>query len=233
MYVCKSCYVFHKQFIPYYSCVCVYYISDLDMGTPSCGTPLLQMFVLAHLKQREHKLPTVQLDEDVVEFFIESGAILSRVIRVGMYDNSTALELAINFQRFDIAQMLVNEGADPIYCGDGVVSPLFLEYAQYCTHTFVKWVLSDHLNQSTVPGFIDRLVESGVLFRERMQHTITTVYGRNAAHAILLCGHEQAIQCLVDKCPDVLKECDSFKKTALHIAAEDGNITSVKILLDL
>ena len=221
-----------EQCITYFYFMCICVLSDVDMGTPRSGTPLLQMLVLAHLKQMEQKLPNLPLDEDVVEFFIESGAILSRVLRAGSYSNSTALELAINFQRFDIAQMLVNEGADPIYCGDGVVSPLFLEYAQFRTHRFVKWVLSEHLKQSDIPGFIDRLVESGVLFREEMQHTITTILGRNAAHAILLCGHEQAIHCLVEKCPDVLKECDSFNKTALHIAAEDGNIASVKILLE-
>ena len=223
--------VYRRYDMPCFT-ACTHIISDVDMGTPSSGTPLLQMFAYAHLKQMEQKLPSLPLDEDVVEHFIESGANLGRVLRAGSYDKSTALELAISFQRFDIAKMLVTEGADPILCGDGVISPLFLEYTQFSSHKFVQWLLREHLKRPEIPAFIDRLVKSGVLFREDMQHTVTTIMGKNAAHALLLCGHEEAIRCLVDKCPQVLKEGDRFNRTALHRAAENGDIASVKILLE-
>ena len=213
------------------SCIPVH-ISDVDMGIPQCGSPLLQMLVYAHSKQQERNLPTLELDIDAVEYLVESEAVLSRVLVAGAYDKSTALEMAISFQRFDIAQMLVEAGADPILGGDGTVSPLFLEYAQFKgSNQFVKWLLKEHLQEEQIPAFVDRIVDTGVVFRDDMQHMVTTSFGMNAAHALLLSGHEQAVQCLVDKCPDILKEVDGGKRTALHLAAKNGDIVSVKILL--
>ena len=197
------------------------------MGDKKSGTPLLQLLMYAKLKEKEQ-----ELDEDVVEYLIESGANLGRVLTHGSYSNSTILEMAISFHRFDIAQMLVDRGADPILGGDGIVSPVFTEYAQFGTNKFVQWLLKKYQSQGEIPAFINRFLGSNVLYREEMRHTITTVFGRNPAHTFLLSGNEEAITYLVDKNRDILKECDLFKRTALHLAARDGDATSVKILLD-
>ena len=197
------------------------------MGDKKSGTPLLQLLMYAKLKETEQ-----ELDGDVVEYLIESKANLGRVLKHGSYSNSTALEMAISFQRFDIAQMLVKGGADPILGGDGIISPVFLEYAQFGTHKFVQWLLKKYRSRREIRAFIDRFLDSDVLYREEMRHTITTVFGRNPAHTFLLSGNEEAITYLVEQKRDILEECDLFKRTALHLAAQANDTTSVKILLD-
>ena len=203
-------------------------ITDVDMGDKTSGTPLLQMIMYAKLKEKEK-----ELDTKAVEFFIESEANdLGRVLTCGSYHNSTALEMAISFQRIDIAKMLVEKGADPILGGNGIISPVFLEYGYLGTNMFIQCLLEEYQSQGDIPAFIDRFLGSTVLHRKEMRHTITTVFGRNPAHTFLLSGNEEAITYLVEKNRDILKECDLFKRTALHLAARDGDATSVKILLD-
>ena len=208
-------------------CVHVYMLIDVDMGDKKSGTPLLQMMVYAKLKEKEK-----ELDVKAVAVFIESKANLGCVLTCGGYNNTTALEMAISFQCIDIAKMLVKKGADPILCGDGIISPVFFEYGYLGTSVFIQWLLEEYQSQGEIPAFIDRFLSSNVLYREEMRHTITTVFGRNPAHTFLLSGNEEAITYLVEKNRDILKECDLFGRTALHLAARDGDVTSVKILLD-
>ena len=197
------------------------------MGDTTSGTPLLQMIMYAKHNEKEK-----ELDVKAVEVFIESEANLGRVLTCGMYGNSTALEMAIGFQRIDIAKMLVEKGADPIFGGDGMISPVFFEYGYLGTNVFIQWLLEEYQSRGEIPAFIDRFLGSNVLYRERMRHTIITVFGRNPAHTFLLSRNEEAITYLVEKNRDILKECDRFERTALHLAAQDGDTTSVKILLD-
>ena len=206
--------------------------TDFDMGSMDTGSPLIQMMIYAYIKQTEEGLPSPEIDVSIVKFFTDNGTVLSRVLMAPDYDKSTALELAISFQRFDIVQVLIEAGADPILCGDGVVSPLLVEYTIFGTFNFIRWLLNNHLNEAKIPAFIDRLLETGVLFRDDMKHTLMEVYGRNPAHAFLLCGHEQTIKYLIQKKPELLGECDPFERTALHLAAEEGDLDSVKILLN-
>ena len=208
--------------------------SDVDMGDPFSGIPLLQMMVYAHIKQKQHKLQRIEINIDVVEYFIKGEdrkAVLRRVIACGDYDKPTALAMAISFQRFDIAEMFVKAGADPILGGDGTTSPVFIEYVQFGTKKFVKWLLEDFLSDQ-IQAFVDRLIDTGVMFREEMRHIVTKTYGKNAAHTFLLSGHKKVIRRLVDKRPDLLKEADYFGRMALHLAARDGDTSSVTILLD-
>ena len=202
------------------------------MGNTDSGSPLIQMMVYACIKQTEESLPSPILDVSVVKLFTANGTVLSRVIYAKGYDNCTALVLAICFQRFDIIQVLIEAGADPILCGDGNVSPLLVEYPLFGTHNFVRWMFSKYLSPSHIQAFINRLLETGVLFNDKMRHTMGFVYGKNPVHAFLLCGHKQAIKYLVYKKPELLKECNPSNSTALHLAAEEGDLTSVKILLD-
>ena len=196
------------------------------MGDTTSGTPLLQMMMYAKLKEKEK-----ELDAGAVDFFIETKANLGRVLTCGSYGNSTTLEMAISFQRIDIAMMLVKKGADPILCGDGSISPVFFEYGYLGTNMFIQCLLEEYQNRGEIPAFIDRFLDSKVLYREAMRHTVTTVFGRNPAHTFLLSGNKEAITYLVEKKRDILKECDLFERTALHVAAEEDDSTSVKILL--
>ena len=159
------------------------------MGTPRTGTPLLQMLVYAYHEQERNNLPKIPVHIDVVRFFLDNGAILSRILYAGDYNKSTALELGIIYQRFDICHLLVERGANPFLCGDGVVSPLLVEYACFGTHGFLQRLLDDYLTHSEIPAtdFVSHLLETGVLFRNDMKNTLMEVYGRNPAHAFLLC----------------------------------------------
>ncbi|CAI8015846.1 Transient receptor potential cation channel subfamily A member 1 homolog [Geodia barretti] len=206
--------------------------ADFDMGNMESGSPLIQMMIYAYIKQTEEGLSSPQIDVSIVKFFTDHGTVLSRVLMAPEYDKSTALELAISFQQLDIVQVLIEAGADPILCGDGVVSPLLVEYTLFGTFSFIRWLLENHLGQSKIPGFIDRLLETGVLFRDNMKNTVMEVYGRSPAHAFLLCRHKEAIDYLVQRRRELLEECDPFGRTALHLAAEEGDLESVRILLD-
>ena len=195
------------------------------MGNPYSGTPLLQMLAYCLIQQKPD-----QLDISIAQYFIEKGAVLSRVLNAGNYEHSTALEFAINLRRFDLAQKLVEAGVDPILGGDPRMGPIFVEYVYFGSHNFIKWLLGEHLTQH-IPAFIDHLLKEKV-FSNREGSLYALRLGRNIAHAFLLSGHKDAVHCLLDKKPDLMKECDLFKKSALHLAAENGDCNSVRILLE-
>lgn len=210
----------------------MYILTDIDMGNTETGSPLIQMMLYASIKQTEEGLPSPSIEVSIVKLFVDNGIVLSRVLRANDYDNSTALEFAINFQRLDIVQVLTEAGADPILCGDGVFSPLLVEYSISGTNNFVRWLLNKCLNKSNIPAFIDRILKTGVLVRPEMKDYVLQTYGRSPVHAFLLSCHEQTIQYLVQKKPELLEETDASKHTALHVAAEEGDLESVKILLE-
>ena len=114
-------------------------ITDVDMGNKSSGTPLLQMLNYSHIQQKQR-----QLDINIVQFFIDEGAVLSRVLSAGGCDNYTALEMSINLQRFDNSQKLIEKGVDPIDGGDPNMMTIFVEYVQFGTNNFIKWLLEHY-----------------------------------------------------------------------------------------
>ena len=195
------------------------------MGNKNSGTPLLQMLVYCVIKHKSDKL-----DTNIVQFFIDKGAVMSRVLTAGSYKNSTALELAINLRRVDVAKMLIKAGADPILCGYPDGSPIFIEYASFGSHKFIQWLLGEYFAHN-IPAFIDRLFDEKV-FSNHETYRFAFNLGRNVAHAFLLSGHREAIHCLLNKKPDLLTSCDPFNKSALHLAAEKGDCDSVSILLE-
>ena len=177
---------------------------------------------------------------DVVKCFISKGAKLSRVISAGLSFNSSILTLAISFHNFEIAKVVVEERLDPVLGGDGEICPVFLEYYLFGSHMFLKWLLETHYSDG-FKTFVDHILDENALFEDAQKYSFE-VMGKNAVHAFLLCGHEEAIDYLVkenkkrhqqnaEENPDILKEVDEFQKTALHLAAEEGDIDSVKILL--
>ena len=172
--------------------------------------------------------------------FIKRGAQLNRVISAGLSFNCSVLTLAISFHLFDIAKLVIKNGLDPIWGGDGEVCPVFLEYYVFGTHNLLKWLLKEHYKDN-FKVFVHRLLDEDAFYKEEQVHSFK-VLGKNATHAFLMCGHEEATDCLVeenkrrqqsqpDSNPDILKEVDEFQKTALHLAAEHGDIVSVKVLL--
>ena len=195
------------------------------MGNRNSGTPLLQLLAYCVIQEKQD-----QLDINIVQFFIDKGAVLSRVLTAGTYIDSTALEFAINLHRLDVAKMLVEAGVDPILGGDPEVSPIFIEYAYFGSHKFIKWLLGEHLAHK-IPAFINGLLDEKV-FSNHETYKFAFNLGRNVAHAFLLSGQEEAIHCLLDKKPDLLMSSDPFNKSALHLAAEKGDCDSVRILLE-
>ena len=204
---------------------------DIDMGNTECGSPLLQLIAYAQIKKLEEGEKEAKIDKSIVELFIKKGAQLSRVIRARGCNNSTALVFAINHQRLDIIQLLIDNGVDPILCGDGDVSSLFTEYAHLSSHKFIQWLLNERIPESEIQSFINRILETQVLIRDTTKRRMNCKFYKAPAHAFLLCGHKLFIECLVEKKPELVKEVDPFGRTALHLAAEEGDLDSVKILL--
>ena len=196
------------------------------MGNKTSGTPLLQMMMYAIIQKKPG-----QLEFGVVQFFIRNNAVLSRVLTTGGFTNVGVLEMAISMRRFDIALKLVFEhNVDPIYGGDPNMKPIFVEYGELGTNRFIKMLLKMYHEEGRLEDFIRCLLNPGI-FSPELRHTVTVVYGRNAVHTFLLSGHEEAIRTLVRVKPGVLEERDKLGRTALHVAAEQGDRQSVDILL--
>lgn len=194
------------------------------MGDQTSGTPLLQMLHYAQIQEKPD-----HLDINIVHFFTDKP-VLERVLSTGTRENSTALEMSIKLHRFDIVQKLLEAGADPINGGNPDMSPIFLEYVHDGTNEFIKTLIQGYQKWGNFTAFVDRLCVSKIFSNEKTKCTARKK-GRNAVHALLLCGDEKTITLLLEKKPDLLNECDPSKKMALHVAAEKGDLDSVKILL--
>ena len=215
------------------------------MGKPRCGTPLLQMFLYAHLQQMKEKLehPKININNIIiiVELFIKRRAQLNRVISAGYSFNCSILTLAISFNLIEIAKLIVENELDPIWGGDGEVCPVFLEYYLFGTNNLLKWLLEEHYRDN-FKYFVHRLLNEGAFYKPEQTHSFQ-VYGKNAVNAFLFCGHQDAIKHLLEenrrlhqanpeRYHDILKETDAKKKTALHLAAEQGEASLVKVLIE-
>ena len=189
------------------------------------------MMAYAQIKKSEEGEKEAKINESIVKLFIKKGAQLSRVMRARGCNNATALVFAIIHQHLVIIKLLIDKRVDPILCGDGDISPLLTEYAHLSSHKFIQWLLNERIPQSEIPSFINRILETQVLIRDTTKRRMNCKFYKAPAHAFLLCGHKQFIECLVEKKPELVKEVDPFGRTALHLAAEEGNLHSVKILL--
>ena len=192
------------------------------MGNDGSGTPLIQMMAYFVIQKCRNKPD--QLDISIVRYFLEKGAVLSRILTAGMCENATAFELSFSLRRLDVAQLLVKNGVDPI---SPYVKAVFSEYIEYGSVSFIKWLLFEHLkSKENIHQFFDRLFDC-------FQMTNVREKGKNVAHAFLLSGHKEAISYMLSKKQDIMNEKDDFNKTALHLAAESGDHVSVQILLEL
>ena len=199
-------------------------LSELDVKNQFVGTPLLQMLHYARIKDDPK-----HIDYDTVKFFLNhNDVVLSRVLNAGNIRNSTALDACILLGCLDIIQeLLIPKGFDLIKGGNPAMKPIFVEYVYKSSNKFLKWLFKEHITGSEIHKFIARV--NGV---HNKTHMLKEYYGKNPLHALLLCGSEEVVDALHSLRPDILKEKDMFGRTALHIAAEKGDIQNIKILLE-
>ena len=225
-----------------------YFVSEVYDRTDECGTPLLQMLLYAciqHLEKNskmnlEEKMKNpININGAIVRCFIDRRAQLDCVISPARF---TILTLAIALQCIDIVKLVVEKQLDTLFAGDGAIFPIFVEYHLFKTHNILKWLLEEHLRDD-IPGFIHCLLHEEVFSKQRL------IDNNNPAHGFLLCGRklddedvasevaEKAICCLVEENKrrqhdkKILKDVvDGYGKTALHIAAGEGDLSSVNIL---
>ena len=196
----------------------------------------------------------VEIDTTVVQYFIEKGSPLSRVIVNREVDGQGAqpgyrwsmLDLPLTMTTvngFEVAKVLVEFGeVDPITGGtpDGeafIVVPMFQEYCFIGTNNYIRWLCEKHIPNDKRGEFVDRVFECITSMKNNPRFTTWNYERRTPSHAILTSQHQETITQLVQKGEeqdeDFLAETNSTGKTALHMAAENGDLESVKILLQL
>ena len=153
------------------------------------------------------------------------------------------LELAIKMQRIDLAKQIVHAGANPVCADESIVEqilPLFNEFYEFGTNHYMSWLLHEHLPQSEISGFIDSVLErEDIIFSEYSKKSFRETAGRHHVHAALTCGHEEMITKFIEHFPtdddgqNMLKVKDCADRTALEIAATNGDLESVTALLRL
>ena len=163
------------------------------------------------------------------------------------FDRTLALgcpiELAIQNQRIDIAKQLVQAGADPICAVHDEaeqIIPLFIEFFEFGTNRYMSWLLNEHLSQDEVPGFIETVLDKrAMIFSDFAKKEFQYGAGRHHVHAVLTCGHEEMIKKFIEHFPksengqEMLKVKDISERTALQIAAANGDLESVSALLNM
>ena len=218
--------------------------AEIDAGCDRCGGPLFQM--MCH-----YLVQNTGVDTNMVEYFIEKGAPLGRQIRTLEYDDQalkatirwSALDLPLtvsgcSMSGIEVAKVLVK--GDKIDCITGGaagvntydVVPMFQEYWHHGTNYYIRWLCNEYVSNDKRRGFVDRVAK--FIASMKQQTPKRWEYKRRTpSHAMLTCGHQKTIKLLLRKDSTLLSEKNSTGKTALHMAAEDGDLESVKILLEL
>ena len=217
-------------------------ITDLQMDNVLTGTPLTQLFVY-NMLSGSCKI----ISCEIVKLLIHRATLNSIVhydIPINEMDPSgqttpwvaSPLSFAILLQRMDVAQLLTEQGADPLLdLGDGTLTCM-VEYLHFGTNNFFSWLFQEHLLTDEITTFIQQLLhaESNVLSEESIM--MFNDFYKHPAHALLTCGNEDVIRMLLDCFSgdsemDLLSIKDPNGKTALQIAASQGDVASVKVLL--
>ena len=150
------------------------------------------------------------------------------------------IELAIQLQRTDIAKQLVQAGANPICINDDPqILPLFLEFYEFGTNHFFSWLLHEHMQHSDISKFIETVLEKEtIIFGQYAKKYFKENAGRHHVHAPLTCGHTEMIKKFVQCFPttdgqDTLRVKDCAGRTALQIAATNGDLESFTTLMEM
>lgn len=212
------------------------------------GTPIVQL-MLHCLIQEDY----TQLSITILKYFIQNGAKLIGKIfiqHVGL-DHSDAggffysmLDLPLAMNRIDCAKVLLESGVDLISggCPGGEkfpVVPMFLEYREYGTNEFIHWAFNEYIpSHPESRELTQQIIQSVSTMKEKdKKFNFWPSVLRTPAHAILTSRHKTAVEHLVQygkqNYLDLLEEQDCTGKTALHIAAENGDVESTQILLQL
>ena len=160
-------------------------------------------------------------------------------IPINEYDSSgqttpwvaSPLSFAILLQRIDVAALLTEKGADPLLdLGDGALTCM-VEYLHFGTNKFFTWLFQEHLLAEEITKFIEQLLPAkGDILSEECASMFNDYY-KHPAHALLTCGNEEVIRNFLAGDMTLLSEKDPNGKTALQIAAGQGDVASVKLLL--
>ena len=210
------------------------------------GTPVFQMMLHCLVQDKCDKLSVTML-----EHFIEKGAELSGKItfrNVGLDQKDSGgveygmLDLPLSMQRIDCAKVLVKAGVDLIDGGSPTgeeldVVPMFQEYRDHGTNEFICWAFKEYIPQHPEID-LKRIIQCIINMKEQDEKScFWQSVQRAPAHAILTSHHEETIKHLVQfgkECGlDLLDERSCTGKTALHVAAEDNDVESVQLLLQL
>ena len=212
------------------------------------GTPVFQMMLHCLIQHECDKLSVTML-----EYFIQKGAKLSGKIATrhfGIYRNDCGgvsygmLDLPLSMQRIDCAKVLVKAGVDLINGGsprglEFAVVPMFQEYRDHGTNEFICWAFNEYIPKHPEID-LKRIIQSIVNMKKKdEQFCLWQSVRRSPTHALFTTHHEATIKRLVECGIDefdglnLLNETSCTGKTALHVAAENNDVESVHILLQL
>ena len=210
------------------------------------GTPLLQTMLHCLVQDQYHKLSVTMLEHFIKKGGELSGRITFRNVGLDQRDSGGVeygmLDLPLSMQRIDCATVLVEAGVDLINGGSPTgeeldVVPMFQEYRDHGTNEFIRWAFSEYIPQHPEVD-LNRIILSIINMNEQDEKScFWQSVQRSPAHAILTSHHEETIKCLVEYADglglDLLDERSCTGKTALHVAAENGDVESVQLLLQL
>lgn len=165
-------------------------------------------------------------------------AILNRIVYYDIPVNeqgnpwiASPLSFAILLQRIDIAALLTEHGADPLmYLGDGIPTCM-VEYLHFGTNEYFTWLFQQHLVMSEIAKFINQLLPKKNDILSEYCVEMFNDYYKHPIHAILTCGNEDVIRYFLAGDMTLLTKTDPNGRTALQIAAGQGDVVSVKLLL--
>ena len=161
--------------------------------------------------------------------------------------NYVMLDLPLSIKRVDCAKVLVEAGVDLLSGGcpsDAKVKgemfdvvPMFQEYLDHGTNEFIRWAFNEYIPQHPEVD-LKQIIHSLINMKEKDKKScFWQSVQRTPAHAILTSHHEetikQLVQCGKENGLDLLAERSCTGKTALHVAAEENDVESVQILLQL
>ena len=211
------------------------------------GTPVLQMMVHCLSEDECDKFSVTMLEYFIKEERAKLGGEIATQ-HIGLHKERVTygmLDLLLSMKRIDCAKVLVQEGVDPINggCSGGEnfdVVPMFQEYRDHGTNEFIRWAFNEYIPQHCeidLEKFARRITHS-IINMKFEKSSFWKPVRRAPAHAVLTSHHKKAIEHLVqcakdDFCLDLLAERSCTGKTALHVAAENGDVESADILLQM